>query len=236
MGIDKAEFANEIKLYQEGIQKGEDYLNRTKLPAEFNGPYYATKVTADYRHTQGGLVIEPTTAAVLKEDGAKIPHLFAGGGVTEGFSSNGDANYMAGNGLLQAFVWGRIAGQSAAADVVEAVKGDAFSSQKADLKGISSEIGNLKVSDTKYKDGTYEGASKGRNGDISVTVVVKDTKIADVKINSQGESEGISDAAIEELPSHIVAANSPDVEIIAGASMTSEGIIEAVKDALKSAK
>jgi fumarate reductase flavoprotein subunit len=236
MGINETNFINEINLYQEGIQKGEDYLNRTKLPTEFNGTYYATKITADYRHTQGGLVISPTTAAVLKEDGKVIPHLFAGGGVTEGFSSNGDANYMAGNGLLQAFVFGRIAGQSAADDVKAPVKADTFSTQKSSLVSISKSIGNQKVSDTKYKNGTYEGKSEGRNGEISVTVIVKDSKISEVAINSSKESEGISDAAIEELPSHIVAINSPDVEIISGATVTSEGIIEAVKDALKTAK
>lgn len=119
--------------------KGEDYLNRTKLPSEFKGPYYATKITADYRHTQGGLVISPETE-VLKADGTSIPHLYAGGGVTEGFSSNGDSNYMAGNGLLQAFVYGRIAGQSAAKDVTSAVNADEFRAQAEELEAISNAI------------------------------------------------------------------------------------------------
>lgn len=236
MDIDQETFAEEIKLYKEGIEAGEDYINRTKLPEEFDGPYYATKVTGDFRHTQGGLVIEPETAAVLKEDGTPVEHLFAGGGVTEGFSSNGDANYMAGNGLLQAFVFGRIAGQSAAADVENAVNADEFTAQIENLDSVANASGTQEASDTKYKDGTYEGTGEGHNGEIHVTVVVENSQISKVTIDSHSESDGISDPAIEELPSQIVSANNPEVETISGATMTSEGVIEAVTNALKEAK
>lgn len=237
IGVDAAALANEFSLYQAGISKGEDYLNRTKLPAEFKAPYYATKVTVDYRHTQGGLVINPTTAAVVKADGTVIPHLFAGGGVTEGFSSNGDSNYMAGNGLLQAFVFGRNAGQSAAKDVTAPVNAEAFKAQEKDLQNASDAGAvKVKVSDTTYKDGSYTGIGKGKNGDINVTVTVKGGKISEVKLNSQQETKGISDPAIEKLPKAIVGANGTAVEVISGATLTSQGIIDAVNKALESAK
>ncbi len=100
--------------YVEGIKNGEDRFNRTKLPKEWKAPFYAVEATGDLRHTQGGLVTD-TEARVLKIDGERIPGLYAAGGVTEGFTSAGGPVYMSGSGLLQAFVFGRIAGQSAAA-------------------------------------------------------------------------------------------------------------------------
>ncbi len=237
IGVDEASLVNEFNLYQDGIAKGEDYLNRTKLPAQFNAPYYAAKVTADYRHTQGGLVISPETAEVLKADGTAIPHLFAGGGVTEGFSSNGDSNYMAGNGLLQAFVFGRIAGQSAANDATSPVNAEEFKSQEEELEAISNgSLAEVKVSDAVYRDGVYTGVGKGRNADINVTVTVKDSKISEVKIDSHEETEGISDPAIEKLPEIITKANGTEIDTISGATMTSQGIFDAVNNALESAK
>ena len=98
--------------YQAGIEKGEDRWNRTKLPKAWTAPFYAVDVTADLRHTQGGLIIDKD-AEVLNASGTPIPGLYAAGGVTEGFSTPGGPMYMSGNGLLQAFVFGRIAGHSA---------------------------------------------------------------------------------------------------------------------------
>lgn len=113
MGVDSAELEKTFKAYFEGIEKGEDVFNRTKLPKNFDGPYYALEITGDLRHTQGGLVTT-LDGEVKKENGEIIPNLYAVGGVSEGFSSAGGPNYMSGNGLLQAFVFGRRAGISAA--------------------------------------------------------------------------------------------------------------------------
>lgn len=48
----------------------------------------------------------------MRENGSVIQGLYAAGGVTEGFTSTGGAAYMSGDGLLQAFVFGRIAGKT----------------------------------------------------------------------------------------------------------------------------
>ncbi len=99
--------------YWDGIERGEDVMNRTHLPASWEAPFHAVLVTGDLRHTQGGLVTD-LDGQVLKPDGTMISGLYAAGGVTESFSSAGGPGYMSGNGLLQAFVFGRLAGQAAA--------------------------------------------------------------------------------------------------------------------------
>ena len=64
-------------------------------------------------HTQGGLVVDGE-ARVLGSDGRPLPNLFAGGGAARGVSGAGAAGYIAGNGLLTATGFGRLAGRAAA--------------------------------------------------------------------------------------------------------------------------
>lgn len=111
--IDQVKFKASVDDYMNGIKNGQDSLNRTFFPDHFDGPYYAIEITADLRHTQGGLVTD-TVGHVLKEDGTLIKGLYAAGGVMEGFSDTAGPGYMSGNGLLQAFVFGRLAGKNAA--------------------------------------------------------------------------------------------------------------------------
>ena len=67
-------------------------------------------------HTQGGLVVDGD-ARVLKPDGTPMPNLFAGGGAARGISGTGADGYMAGNGLLTATTFGKLAGRASAAQV-----------------------------------------------------------------------------------------------------------------------
>jgi RnfABCDGE-type electron transport complex G subunit len=82
-------------------------------------------------------------------------------------------------------------------------------------------------------DGAYEGTGKGLFGPIKVSVTVKDGKLAEVKVLEHRETAGISDPAISGIPKAMVDKQTLDVDAIAGATFTSEGVIEAVKDALK---
>ncbi|MET0137144.1 MAG: FAD-dependent oxidoreductase [Sphingobium sp.] len=94
-----------------------DPFGRSFAPShELAPPYYAAKVTGALFHTQGGLVIDGD-AHVLKQDGTPFPNLYAGGGAARGISGKGASGYMAGNGLLTATTYGKIAGRSAAAAI-----------------------------------------------------------------------------------------------------------------------
>ena len=84
-------------------------------------------------------------------------------------------------------------------------------------------------------DGTYTGEGKGRNGTITVEVTVKAGKLDAVKVVKHTETVGISDAAVTDFPKAIVAAQSTAVDAVAGATMTSEGIRQAVAQAIQKA-
>ena len=114
-GIDAAGLARTVAEV-ESLQRGErtDRFGRdfTAKPA-LGAPFFAVKVTGALFHTQGGLAVD-ATGRVLREDGAPLPNLFAGGGAARGVSGAGCSGYMAGNGLLTATTLGRLAGEAAA--------------------------------------------------------------------------------------------------------------------------
>lgn len=89
-----------------------------------------------------------------------------------------------------------------------------------------------------FADETYTGTGAGKNGadSIEVSVTLDDAKkITDVQVTKNGDDAGISDAAINTVPGEIVKANSLDVDTVSGATLTSNGIIAAVENALTNA-
>ena len=86
-----------------------------------------------------------------------------------------------------------------------------------------------------YTAGTYTGTGAGRNGDITVEVVFTDDAIKSVTITDHAETGGISDPAINTIPEAIVKSQSLGVDAVTGATLTSNGIIDAVADAVEQA-
>ena len=87
-----------------------------------------------------------------------------------------------------------------------------------------------------YTDGTYEGTTEGFGGTLSVEVTVTDGVIANVVVTEHSESDGIADPAFEEVPAAIIEYNSTNVDVASGATVSSNAIMRAVKDALEDAQ
>ena len=81
-------------------------------------------------------------------------------------------------------------------------------------------------------DGVYTGTGIGMHSNIEVEVTIEGGKITAVKILSSDETPGISEPAIEQMPQRIIDAQSVDVDAVTNATMTSNGIKEAVTNAL----
>ena len=73
-------------------------------------------------------------------------------------------------------------------------------------------------------------------GEIKVKVTMDGDKIAKIEVLSHNETAGISDAAFEQIPEAIIAAQSTSVDAVSGATKTSEALIAAVNDALSQIK
>ena len=82
------------------------------------------------------------------------------------------------------------------------------------------------------KEETFEGSAQGYGGTVTAKVTFKADKITAVEVKAPDETEGVGSRAAEELPEKIVAANSADVDVVAGATMTSKAIQSAVRQAV----
>ena len=90
-----------------------------------------------------------------------------------------------------------------------------------------------------YADGVYVGHGRGMEGAITVTLLLDDGRITCLETTQEGESqsrggyEAIRDGRYAEM---IEAAQSADIDAIAGATITTAGVKQAVADALAQAE
>jgi len=104
------------------------------------------------------------------------------------------------------------------------------------LVGCSNDANTNAESEPEQNFETYEGVGTGNYGEIKLEVTMDGEDIVDIKILNHAETAGLSDAAFEQVPIKIIETDNPDVDTVSGATNTSKGIIEAVKDALSKQK
>ncbi|MBE5797625.1 MAG: FAD-dependent oxidoreductase [Clostridiales bacterium] len=80
-----------------------------------------------------------------------------------------------------------------------------------------------------YEPGEYSTSGDGLNGPIDVTVVFDAEKIVDIRIGNHSETPGISDPAFAAIPAAIIENQSLAIDVVAGATFTSKGILDAVE-------
>jgi polyferredoxin len=112
------------------------------------------------------------------------------------------------------------------------VMSDKMSKNSANNTTASSSNIN-KSEQKKYKDGTYTGVGQGKNPDLKVSVTVSNGKVSNVEILSANEPKGKE--ALNTIPKEIIDTQSTSVDVVSGATMTSNGIMAAVNDALSQA-
>lgn len=86
-----------------------------------------------------------------------------------------------------------------------------------------------------YADGTWEGQADGFGGIIKVSVLVEDGNIKEVKILSADGEDGAYLKMAQEITGDIIEEQSTDVDVVSGATFSSNGIKNAVKQALDKA-
>ncbi len=113
--IDAAVLEATMADYAAAVKAGADpEFNRAHLTKSLEeGPYFAIKVTPGIHHTMGGLKID-TKTHVIGTDGKAIAGLYAAGEVVGGVHG---ANRIGGNAVTDIVVFGKIAGQTAAAEI-----------------------------------------------------------------------------------------------------------------------
>lgn len=84
-------------------------------------------------------------------------------------------------------------------------------------------------------DGVYKGSSTGFSGPVTVAVTIMDKKIISIDILSSTDDEAFFNRA-KGVIDRIIASQSFDVDVVSGATYSSNGIIGAVKNALTGEK
>ena len=82
------------------------------------------------------------------------------------------------------------------------------------------------------KNGTYEGSAYGFGDLITVSVTLKDGKMTDISVlRADGEDKPYYKQAVSVL-NEMLNAQSTEVDTVSGATLTADGLIDAVADAL----
>lgn len=80
-------------------------------------------------------------------------------------------------------------------------------------------------------DGVYKGSATGFSGPVTVAVTIMDKKITSIDILSSTDDEAFFNRA-KGVIDRIISSQSFDVDVVSGATYSSNGIIKAVKNAL----
>lgn len=86
-----------------------------------------------------------------------------------------------------------------------------------------------------YIPGTYSASARGM-GKVEVTMTFDANSITDVKVDTSGETAGIGKELGEQFAKQILEAQGTEVDTVSGATLTSNGVIEAANACIAQAK
>lgn len=87
-----------------------------------------------------------------------------------------------------------------------------------------------------YQDGTYTTNAFGYGGEFQVETTIKDDQIVDIIVGEHNETPSIGGVAIEQIIDTMKKNNTYDVDIVSGATKTSQAMKDAVSSAYQKAK
>jgi len=97
-------------------------------------------------------------------------------------------------------------------------------------------IGSITSSETLYTDGIYSGVGEGFRDKIYVDVTIENDVITNVEVTQHQDDRKWYNRAYDTIRNRILDSQSTDVDLVSGATYTSEGIRDAVANALEKAK
>lgn len=86
------------------------------------------------------------------------------------------------------------------------------------------------------KNGIYSAQARGMAGFVKTELEISNNKITSVNLDLSTETPQYAQKAKSKLENEVLAKQSADVDAVSGATFTSNGVKEAVKDALKKAE
>lgn len=228
LSLDPATLQATIDAFNAAAASGADPFGRKPetMRAFGEGPYYGLVVFPAVLATQGGPE-RTAKAEVVHAAGDPIPHLYAAGEL----GSVTARNRQGGGSLAECMIFGKIAGEQAASE-----KEDAFSVPGDVAYGPGS--GDVSVYDeapdtSGLAAGEAVGVGEGLGGPIWVKVRGTAGALQAVEVLRHSEHAEVGAVALDELAARMAQAATHEVDVVAGATVTSLGMQEAVANALE---
>lgn len=225
IGVPVEEFVHDVTAVNDAYRNGTDAqyeLEHDKITPVLTAPFYAVKLVPTMYNTDGG-PRRNAKAEILDTNGLVIPHLYSAGelGSIYNYMYNGSGNQG------ECLVFGQIAGHNASAAKDDVLAASCLT--KTPVNFVDQDI------DIETGAGEYIGVGTGIAGDVKVKITVADGKLTAVSVVQHNETEGIGTLAVEQIPEAILKAQTYDVDVVSGATVTSNAIKLAVQDAMKQA-
>ena len=93
----------------------------------------------------------------------------------------------------------------------------------------------ISISAQDLSDGVYKGTGEGMHGEMVIQIEIETGEITELEVLEHSETPTIAETAIEKVKEKILENQNWDVDTVAGATYTSDGIKEGVKEALAKA-
>ena len=114
--------------------------------------------------------------------------------------------------------------------------GENVSNEEVKKDNVSSNNESSEDKSLSFNEGVYEGEAEGYNGPLKLEVEFDSEKIADIKVKESTETDKVGTPAFDIVIEDIINANGSGVDIVSGATVTSNSIKQAVNDAAEKAE
>ncbi len=228
-----AELAGKIGLSADGLQGGVDEYNAACAagsdplgrPAQYlhaigDGPYYAMPITPALINTQGGPARD-LQCQVLDVDRNPIPNLYSAGELGSFYS----ALYQGAGNIAECIITGQ--------DAIRTLLGAESTASPltfTTVKQPKTYVNTDQLTEFTAGANQYLGSGYGIS-QIDIRLTMDGSKMSDIEVLCYTDTPDICTKAISQIPQKILESQSVDVDTVSGATRTSYGIINAVKDA-----
>lgn len=119
------------------------------------------------------------------------------------------------------------------ADAVAARQKEIADAESWNASVLQAQAEQETAAESGYRDGAYEGSAFGFGDEITVSVTIADGKLTDISVlSADGEDKPYYTQSLPVLDKILSAQSTDGIDTVSGATLTSEGLIGAVADAL----
>ncbi|WP_302962704.1 FAD-dependent oxidoreductase [uncultured Adlercreutzia sp.] len=237
LGIPAGKLQQTVTDFNKMAEEGYDpafYRAAETMRAFGDGPFYAIEMIQAFLNTQGG-ARRNARAEVVGTDGEPIPHLYSAGE----FGGMTPYQYNGGGNMAECLIFGSIAGANAAVekDPLPVLPMGVESNIVYTAGSGSHQVDPDPAQSVQLGDNEYLGTSTLCMGnELAVKVTMDGDKIAAIDIVQQQETAGVGSKALDALPAQIIETQSTEVDAVAGATVSSTALKDAVNNALAQVK